>query len=66
MVAVVLGWLYAGEALTARTVAAAAIIIAGVILVISFRDRRSRAASPRDSAPPETALEAGATSTPNS
>jgi drug/metabolite transporter (DMT)-like permease len=51
MVAVVLGWLYAGEALTARTVAAAAVIIAGVILVISFRDRQSRSSSLRKTAP---------------
>ena len=48
MVAVVLGWMYAGEALTARTVAAAAIIIAGVILVISFRDRQPRVAASRN------------------
>ena len=51
MVAVVLGWMYAGEALTARTVAAAAIIIAGVILVISFRDRQSRIVSRQASSP---------------
>lgn len=42
VVAVVLGWAYAGETLTPRTLAAAAIVIAGVALVISFRDRKPR------------------------
>ncbi|NDQ58893.1 MAG: EamA family transporter [Acidipila sp.] len=44
VVAVILGWAYAGEALTARTLIAAAIIVAGVAMVISFRDRQPQKA----------------------
>jgi drug/metabolite transporter (DMT)-like permease len=45
VVAVVLGWAYAGETLTPRTLAAAVIIIAGVALVITLRDRQPKLAA---------------------
>jgi drug/metabolite transporter (DMT)-like permease len=53
IVAVVLGWAYAGEPLSGRTAAAAAIIVAGVALVISFRDRQPRSASAQMATPAE-------------
>ena len=45
IIAVLLGAAYAGETLTPRTFLSAAIIVAGVALVITFRDRRPEDAS---------------------
>jgi drug/metabolite transporter (DMT)-like permease len=39
MVAVLLGWAFAGEQLTLRTLLAAAIIVAGVVVITSFQAR---------------------------
>jgi drug/metabolite transporter (DMT)-like permease len=50
VVAVVLGWLFAGEPLTARTLLAAGIIVGGVVLV-TLRITPSSRRSPRPSAP---------------
>ena len=39
VVAVILGWAFAGERITLRVLAATAVIIAGVVLVITARQR---------------------------
>src|ERR1700687_6413488 len=62
VVAVILGWAYAGEAVSARTLAAAAIIVAGVALVISFRDRQPRKRASNASGETQRAEHATATS----
>jgi drug/metabolite transporter (DMT)-like permease len=49
ILAVFLGWAYAGEALSGRTLLAAAIIVPGVALVISFRDRQPARVAPQSS-----------------
>ena len=41
VVAVILGWAMAGEALTARTLLASAVIIASVVIVVGYRNRGS-------------------------
>lgn len=46
VVAVVLGWALAGEELSARLVAAAAVIIAGVAMIVAVRGARSPAPGP--------------------
>lgn len=51
VVAVVLGWAFAGEPLTPRTLVAAAVIIAGVVVIIT-----RRANPPAPSEPSETAM----------
>lgn len=50
-VAVVLGWLVAGEALTHRTAGAAAIILTGVVLLVTASMRLPRLGRDRDEAP---------------
>jgi drug/metabolite transporter (DMT)-like permease len=51
VVAVFLGWAFAGEAVTLRTVLAAAVIIAGVVVITTFQARESRSAQPPLDAP---------------
>ncbi|MBI4770951.1 MAG: EamA family transporter [Chloroflexi bacterium] len=46
VVAVILGWLLAGEPLTLRTLLAAAVIVAGVALTITYRPRPRPAPAP--------------------
>src|SRR5690606_3328224 len=46
VVAVLLGWLFAGEALTMRMGAAAVVIVAGVALITLKRPARRTAAAP--------------------
>jgi drug/metabolite transporter (DMT)-like permease len=43
VVALLLGWMFAGEALTLRTIAAAAVILAAVVLVITAPHRAAAA-----------------------
>jgi drug/metabolite transporter (DMT)-like permease len=64
VVAVILGWAYAGEAVSVRTLAATAIIIVGVALVIRFRDRQPRKRT--SGAPGETPHATRATATSSS
>jgi drug/metabolite transporter (DMT)-like permease len=52
VVAVVLGWLFAGEALTPRTLAAALIIVTGVAVVVVRRRRPAVELAPAAPAPP--------------
>ncbi len=54
VVAMFLGWVLAGERLTLRTLAAAAVIIAAVVLVISSRQRPSPHPEPHLTATAET------------
>ncbi|HKK08214.1 MAG TPA: EamA family transporter, partial [Gemmatimonadota bacterium] len=49
VVAVFLGWLVAGETLDGRTLAAAAVIVAAVAVIITFR-RPARPGGPRSAA----------------
>jgi len=58
VVAVFLGWALAGEPLTARTIAAAAIILTGVVLIVTRRWVRRPAAEPLDAGPADPAREA--------
>jgi drug/metabolite transporter (DMT)-like permease len=39
VVALLLGWAMAGEELTARTLLAAAVILASVVLIVTYRER---------------------------
>lgn len=41
VVAVFLGWAFAGESITSRTIVAAAIIISAVVIITSYRDKPS-------------------------
>jgi drug/metabolite transporter (DMT)-like permease len=52
VVAVLLGWLFAGEPLTGKTLAAAAVILTGVALISSAQGRRS---APKPERQPEPA-----------
>jgi len=49
IVAVFLGWLLAGEPLTARMLAAAAVILLGVIIISTYRSRAVKSSPIRDS-----------------
>jgi drug/metabolite transporter (DMT)-like permease len=44
VVAMFLGWLFAGEKLTGRSLLAAAVILAGVVLITSQKKLKRRAA----------------------
>lgn len=48
VVAVVLGWLVAGEALSVQTVIAAAVIVASVAIIILQRSQGSKSATPKE------------------
>jgi drug/metabolite transporter (DMT)-like permease len=52
MVAVFLGWAFAGEALTFRAVLAAVVVVAGVMLIISGRELTMVRIRPEPSTPP--------------
>jgi drug/metabolite transporter (DMT)-like permease len=43
VVALALGWLVAGEALTPRALVAAAIIVAAVVMIVSYKEKREHA-----------------------
>jgi drug/metabolite transporter (DMT)-like permease len=43
VVAVLVGWAFGGEVVTARTIAAAAVIVAGVMLIVTARAHARRA-----------------------
>ena len=63
VVAVLLGWALAGEALTVRTLVAAAVIVAAVVLITSYRPAAEKLEATRDEATPRfgerECLEAG-------
>ena len=59
VVAVILGWAFAGEALTVRLVAATAIIVLAVVVITSLRAQPP--ARPREPVPAEVAAEVSAT-----
>lgn len=52
VVAVFLGWLLAGEAITPRTVLATLVIVGGVVLITSVRTRKPAAVSPPEPVTP--------------
>ena len=56
VVAVFLGWAFAGEQLTPRTWLAAAVIVAAVVVITTFRGRAVVASSTKDTREEETAL----------
>ncbi|HET7585091.1 MAG TPA: drug/metabolite exporter YedA [Gemmatimonadaceae bacterium] len=55
VVAVVLGWAFAGEPLTARTLVAAAVIVAAVVLITTGRRIRPPSSRPAETGPDERA-----------
>lgn len=57
VVALFLGWAFAGERLTPRTLLAAAIILAGVVLVITARQRVAVPPQPEEAVPLEPPVE---------
>ena len=52
VVAVFLGWLLAGEAITMRTILATLVIVGGVVLITSARSRKPGASAPTPTADP--------------
>ncbi len=57
VIAVFLGWAFLGEALRGRTIVAAAVIVAGVALIISAR--KVPAGDPAEAAPAAADLDSG-------